>query len=104
VTILNKRTKPRRSRPDIFYTPPAEETWEEISIRVRTKWWKERTGHLLCGICSKPIVRWEDLVPDHIVPGKMGGCKDHSEENLQPAHHWCNREKGSRRNFTKVSA
>lgn len=96
--ILNKRTKPRRVRPELFYSGDQPESWDAISLRVRTKWWQERSfGPLLCGICTKAICKWEHLVPDHIAPGKMGGCKDNSESNLQPAHWWCNKEKGSKR-------
>jgi hypothetical protein len=65
---------------------------------MRLKWWDEADSEpLLCGICDEEIHHFEDLVPDHIQPGKMGGCKDHSESNLQPAHWWCNNEKGSKR-------
>lgn len=87
----------RRRRPELFFQPPAEESWESISNRMRRKWWDERP--VFCGICLKRIVFFRDLVPDHIEPGKMGGCKDNSEENLQPAHWQCNRAKGSQRNY-----
>lgn len=94
------REKPRRERPELFFKPEkTEESWPSISLRVRTKWWNEQYGQLRCGICGGKIYLWDDLVPDHIEPGKMGGCKDHSESNLQPAHSWCNLEKGSKRNF-----
>ena len=102
--ITNRRTKERRKRPDLFFNGDKPESWESISLRVRTKWWGERYGQLKCGICGRPIYTWDDLVPDHIEPGKMGGCKDHSEENLQPAHSWCNLEKGSKRPKKEVTA
>jgi len=92
-----KRAKPRRTRDELFFKAPKPEAWPKISLRVRTKWWEDkgRHGRLLCGICHLLILNWYELVPDHIEPGKMGGCKDHSESNLQPAHWWCNNEKGS---------
>lgn len=68
--------------------------------RIRDEWWA--AGNIICGICGLPILYREDLDSDHKTPGKMGGCKDHSRKNLQPAHRSCNIEKGSIRNFTKV--
>ena len=63
--------------------------------KLRYKWWDE--GRRICGICGKEIVDFYEYVLDHKKPGKMGGCKDHSEENLGPAHWLCNLEKGSKR-------
>jgi 5-methylcytosine-specific restriction endonuclease McrA len=91
-----KREKPRRKRPELFPKPKVD-PWPEISRRVRDKWWNQATEYLTCAICGDEIISFYDLVPDHINPGKMGGCKDHSEKNLQPAHWWCNTIKGSKR-------
>lgn len=69
-------------------------------LQVRLKWWRESRdsgADLICGICHKPITRYEELASDHREPGKMGGCRNDAEENLQPAHRWCNQEKGSNR-------
>lgn len=96
--IPRKRSKPRRGRPELFFRRKREESWPSISRRMRLKWWN--SGRHECGICHNTIFYFRDMVPDHIIPGKMGGCKDHSESNLQPAHSWCNLEKGSKRNFT----
>lgn len=103
---IRPRIAPRRKRPEIFHPAPAVEGWPAISKRLRLKWWGEQTANepLLCALCGKPIRSYSELVPDHIIPGKMGGCKDNSDSNLQPAHWICNAEKGSQRDFKKVSA
>lgn len=103
-SIPKKREKPRITRdlPELRCAKKKSDPWPKISLRVRKKWWAERNPVLRCGICGKPIWDFGDLVPDHKEPGKMGGCKDHSEENLQPAHSLCNMEKGSIRNFSKA--
>lgn len=96
--LKRKRDKPRRKRPELFpYLEEERDPWPEISAGVRKKWWE--AGQVVCGICELPVLRFEDLVPDHVEPGKMGGCKNHDESNLQPAHWWCNLEKGSKRDF-----
>lgn len=56
---------------------------------------------MYCGICGLVIRAFDDLVPDHIEPGKIGGCKDNSDKNLQPAHAKCNLLKGSKRNYSR---
>ncbi len=64
--------------------------------KIRIRWWNE--GRHECGICHYKINSFDDYVLDHRKPRGMGGGKrDDSEENLQPAHFWCNTEKGSRR-------
>lgn len=70
--------------------------------RIRDEWWAD--GNNICGICGLAILNREDLDSDHIKPGMMGGGKDHSRENLQPAHSWCNLEKGSIRNYKVPNA
>lgn len=103
--IPRRRSKPRRRRPDLFYQPPKEQTWEEISFRLRVKWWREATSrneYPKCVICGEVINQFRQMVPDHREPGKMGGCKDHSESNLGPAHVICNNLKGSKRNYTQT--
>ena len=102
--IPRKRKTPRRERPDLFFQPDREETWDEISVRVRVKWWKEAAAkeeYPECVICGQPINQYRQMVPDHILPGKMGGCKDHAESNLGPAHVVCNNLKGSKRNYSR---
>ena len=67
---------------------------------IRDTWWREseESGEpLICGICDEPITRPTDLDSDHIQPGKLGGCRDDSPANLQPAHRLCNSDKGSTR-------
>lgn len=69
---------------------------------VRLSWWHLHEldgGDLLCHICHLPIKKFEDLASDHDEPGKMGGCRNDAPENLKPAHQWCNRDKGSQRNY-----
>lgn len=96
--LPRKAAKPKRKRPELFpYLEKKHDPWPEISAMVRKKWWE--AGEVICAICDKPVVRFEDLVPDHIEPGRMGGGKNHDESNLQPAHWWCNLLKGSKRDF-----
>jgi 5-methylcytosine-specific restriction endonuclease McrA len=45
----------------------------------------------VCGICSKPVVK-SAMAIDHIIPLARGG--DHSYNNVQLAHPWCNSKKG----------
>lgn len=69
--------------------------------KVRKGWWDEaraQGSYPICGICGEPIEDFKNLDSDHRIPGKMGGCKDNSPGNLQPAHRYpCNTEKGSQR-------
>ena len=55
----------------------------------------------LCFYCGCRMTREPDFFNtaerEHKVPGKMGGCKDDSEENIVAACHRCNSLKGSRR-------
>lgn len=95
--IPRKREKPRRKRPELFFKAFRDTPWPVLSRMVRQMWWRLHGTLLRCGICKKRIWNFEDMVPDHIIPGKMGGCKDNSLTNLQPAHWWCNLAKGSRR-------
>ena len=46
----------------------------------------------ICGICGKPVNRYEFTI-DHIIPLAKGGSND--EDNLQVAHEFCNKVKGS---------
>lgn len=100
--ITRKRERPRRKRDLGLHVAPKPESWRKISLRVRQQWWNR--GNVRCGICGFRILHFMDMVPDHIEPGKMGGCKNNSETNLQPAHSWCNTKKGSIRNFKVISA
>src|SRR5262245_53731431 len=97
--IPRKRDRPRRRRPELFAWTKTDKVlaWQQQSRELRRKWWANWTPEFCCGICHRTIWSFYDLVPDHIVPGKMGGCKDHRPENLQPAHWWCNSQKGSKR-------
>ena len=46
-----------------------------------------------CAICGLDIKR-EDFSIDHIIPISKGGRN--ILKNLQPAHKWCNLEKGNK--------
>lgn len=54
-----------------------------------------------CYLCGG-LVSWvggelNSAVIEHVVPGKMGGCKDWSRSNLKAACVRCNNLKGSKR-------
>ena len=53
----------------------------------------QRDG-LLCRLCGHPIKGSSDVEMDHIIPRSRGGASDDS--NLQIAHGFCNRVKGTR--------
>ncbi len=59
-------------------------------------------GITYCGICWEPVRRGPGLDIDHIICKGFNGAKhDDREANLQPAHHFCNLEKGSRDGWVK---
>jgi 5-methylcytosine-specific restriction endonuclease McrA len=47
----------------------------------------------LCGLCGLPIVFYEDMTLDHIIPKVKGG--QNTISNFQLAHLKCNKEKGN---------
>jgi 5-methylcytosine-specific restriction endonuclease McrA len=58
----------------------------------------------VCEICRKTIWTISDMELDHEKPKKMGGgSRDDSDENQRLTHIWCNRIKGSQRNFNVES-
>ena len=62
------------------------------------------TREHICAICHGPILEISDMELDHEKPKKMGGgSRDDSDENQQLTHIWCNRIKGSQRNFNVES-
>ena len=65
--------------------------------KLRKKYWADHPK-VMCGICGKEILQWEDFEFDHIEPRGMGGARRNDiGSNLRPAHHACNSRKGSRR-------
>jgi len=86
-------------RPGKFVRRVSEKQRKKIAARrkLREKWWAE--GRRTCGICGLPIREFEDMTNDHILPGT---AKSDAPENLQPAHHLCNRLKGSKRNYSRA--
>ena len=62
---------------------------------------KCRDQKMRCFYCHCPMTREPDRFNtadrEHVVPGKMGGCKDDSEENVVVSCRKCNSEKGSKR-------
>lgn len=50
--------------------------------------------HGICGICGEEIVPATEATIDHITPLSRGGTNH--QQNLQLAHAWCNRMKGSK--------
>lgn len=72
-----------------------------MSVKIMRKTWKDAMSRgevVLCGICDDPInklfnITKGPLTADHIIPVSLGG-KD-ANENLQPAHHSCNVNRGN---------
>ena len=62
----------------------------QFSKDVRGRVYSKDRG--ICGICGKPVNRYEFTI-DHIIPLAKGGSND--EDNLQVAHEFCNKVKGS---------
>lgn len=48
--------------------------------------WRESDG--TCGICAKPILVYDEIHFDHIVPLSRGGA--HAKDNIQVSHARCN--------------
>lgn len=61
----------------------------QFSKEVRGRVYSKDNG--VCGICGKPVGRYEFTI-DHIIPLAKGGSND--EDNLQVAHEFCNKIKG----------
>jgi 5-methylcytosine-specific restriction endonuclease McrA len=105
-----KRYTPLKSKRSSAVTREFEDktTGEKRLILSDADWrkmkrglWTSRAGKkLLCGICGFEIRRYKDLEPDHIEPRGMDGARRTDfPENIQASHSWCNREKGSKRDF-----
>jgi 5-methylcytosine-specific restriction endonuclease McrA len=67
------------------------EKFLDIEIFERDNW--------VCGICHEPIDPYLTIGPwkvelDHIKPISKGG--NHTRDNVQAAHRWCNQRKGSK--------
>lgn len=73
-------------------------------LRFRTHWLHDNppldNGHYLCGICGGWVAS-EEVTLDHIEPRTMENTFDLG--NIQPAHGFCNYQKGSRRLKPKVN-
>jgi hypothetical protein len=99
--VIRTRLRARRRRPELPELQGIKTQQERHRERlarlaeIRNRWWAE--GKRTCCLCGKLIRFRSEYTLDHREPGKMSGCKDHSLENLGPAHFICNVEKGSRR-------
>lgn len=50
----------------------------------------------ICPVCHEEFTDYNDIVPDHKNPKRMGGAwRDDHPDNIQATHYWCNGEKGS---------
>lgn len=68
--------------------------WQKLRI---TTW--EANPQPSCSLCGVTIERFSDFTLDHEKPrGMGGGSRNDAASNLNPAHFWCNRDKGSKRN------
>lgn len=92
--------KPRKPIPSRKKRPRPVSKTQRLRLKalklIRDRWWAE--GKRTCGICGKEILERDEYTLDHIEPGS---AKSDAEDNLQPAHFYCNVFlKGSKRNFT----
>lgn len=65
-------------------------------IKFRKQWLKDNPPINLfytCGICGRPVHK-DDVVLDHIQPRSYRPDLRFEATNIQPAHYWCNKEKG----------
>lgn len=65
---------------------------KQRSSSIRELIWKSKDH--VCGICHKPILAFEDMHVDHIIPLSRGGNDVY--DNLQPSHKHCNLLKHNR--------
>lgn len=70
-------------------------------VQTRNQWIKDNPpnhlGCYICGICGG-ILHVDELTLDHVVPRSNFRNYDKRDDysNLQPAHYFCNTEKGSK--------
>lgn len=58
-----------------------------------------------CYVCGEEFKEVGEITTEHIEPRGMGAAwRDDHESNIAASHFLCNREKGSQRNFVKVTA
>lgn len=57
-----------------------------------------RCFYCRCVMTREPE-RFNTAEREHVVPGKMGGCKNDDNGNIVAACHKCNANKGSRRDY-----
>lgn len=67
-------------------------------IETRNEWFKTnppQDGFYICGICHQPVP-FDETVLDHIKARSKRPDLRYDFSNLQPAHYYCNSEKGSK--------
>ena len=87
---------PKPSELENRFTLTPKEKREQLDRKCREQ--KMRCFYCHCPLTREPD-RFNTADREHVVPGKMGGCKDDSEENIVAACRSCNRKKGSKRNW-----
>lgn len=66
---------------------------QELMRNIKRRWAiKCETGELFCFLCGKQIKPGDKYNADHWIPRALGGKS--TEENLKPAHLFCNSRKG----------
>ena len=71
-----------------------QEKREQLDRKCREQ--GNRCFYCHCTMTREPD-RFNTADREHVVPGKMGGCKDDSEDNVVAACRKCNSSKGSKR-------
>lgn len=84
--------KPRETENRVTLTPKGKR--EQLDRKCREQ--ENRCFYCHCQMTREPEM-FNTAEREHVVPGKMGGCKDDSDENIVAACHRCNFEKGSKR-------
>lgn len=73
----------------------------KLRVKVRREWIRENPpnhqGYYICGICRR-WVHESEMELDHILPSGKFPELIAGHNNLQPTHHQCNSDKGSRIN------
>lgn len=91
-----KRPKPEVKKDGTPMEPSAKEKKRIIDELCAEQNWR-------CYICGRLVSggygEWNQAVIEHVIPGKMGGCKSWNRENLKAACVLCNNKKGSRRDY-----
>jgi hypothetical protein len=69
--------------------------WKEARRDWLIKYKPDENDNYICALCDLPVNK-RDVTLDHIIPRSRAPHLRYAQENLQPAHYWCNVAKGSK--------